>query len=202
MVYQLVGTGAARGPRGADGRDGLPGVNAVPADTAVAAYYDDPESLTYAAAQAATDAQVEQALETYAPGTELGYASRATTFTTTNTASNLAAGNITGLSVTFTGQGRPVDLRFQACSVYHSVANTHVSVVLLGNAGVTDPNNQIGAVASTLTTTGPSLVITRRTGVLTAGVSYTFLARAWAAAGTSTFVAASYCPLELTVTSR
>lgn len=149
------------------------------------------------------DAAVEQAVQDHTPGLELGYASRTSNFTTTNTVSTNAAGNITSISVTVVGTGRPVDVRFHCPSVYHSVANTGVSVVLIRDGNTTGADNQIGAVLSQSTTTGPSLTITRRTATLTAGVSYNFIARAWgSAAGTCTLVGASFCPIELSVTSR
>jgi hypothetical protein len=154
------------------------------------------------ASPASIDAAVEEAVEAHTPGIELGYASRTTTYTTTSTVTGASAVTITGLSVTVTGQGRPVDVRFYCPSVYHSVANTFVGAsVNTGNpVGV---NANLMAQQSTLVNNGPSILIDYRTGILTLGASYTFQVSVWGAvAGTSTFVAASYCPMELSVTSR
>lgn len=154
-----------------------------------------------AAAMVAT--LVQQEVESHTPGIELGSVTRTSNATSTTVLSTNTAGDIGGLSLTITGQGRPVDVRFFAPGVYHSVANAMVSVILICNNNVTDTNNQIGTENSPLTNNGPSMQITRRTGVLTAGVSYTFKVRLWGAvAGTSTLVGASFCPIELTITSR
>ena len=145
---------------------------------------------------------VDQAVQDQAPGIELGYASRTSSITSTATTA-AGATALTGLSVTIVGQGRPVDVRFHCAAVYHSVANTLVSIVIVRDGNVTGADNQMGAVASPVTTTGPSLAVSRRTGTLVAGTSYTFTVRAWgAAAGTCTLVSAAYCPTELVVTSR
>ena len=145
---------------------------------------------------------VQQAVQNHTPGIELGSASRTSSITSTATAA-AGASALTGLSVTVVGQGRPVDLRFYCASVYHSVANTLVSVIIVGDGNATGTNNQIGTVASPSTTAGPSMCIMRRTAALTLGQSYTFTVRAWgAAAGTCNLVSAAYCPTELVVTSR
>jgi hypothetical protein len=145
---------------------------------------------------------VEQAVQDHTPGIELGYASRTSNITSTATTA-AGATALTGLSVTVTGQGRPVDLRFHCAAVYHSVANTLVSIVIVRDGNVTGADNQMGAVASASTSTGPSLAVARRTATLVAGTPYTFTVRAWgAAAGTCTLVSAAYCPTELVVTSR
>lgn len=149
------------------------------------------------------DDAVAAAVEAHTPGIELGAASRTSNFTTTNTSATNSGGDIPGLSVTVVGKGRPVDVRFHCPGAFHSVANTGVSVVTIRDGNPTGADNQIGSVLSALTTTGPSLTIVRRTSVLVAGTSYTFTARAWAAAaGTLTLVGAAYCPIELTVTAR
>lgn len=145
---------------------------------------------------------VEQAVQDHTPGIELGYASRTSSITSTATTSTGATA-LVGLSVTVTGQGRPVDLRFFCPSIYHTTANAGVSVVIVRDGNVTGGDNQIGARFSPVTTTGPSLSITRRTATLVDGVSYTFTVRAWGTvAGTCTLVGAPFCPIELTVTSR
>lgn len=154
-----------------------------------------------AAAMVAT--LVQQEIENHTPGIDLGSTTRTSNAMSTTVVSTNAAGDIANLSLNITGQGRPVDVRFHAPGVYHSTANALVSVILICNNNVNDTNNQIGTENSPLTNNGPSMSITRRTGVLAAGASYTFKVRLWGAvAGTSTLVAASFCPIELTVTSR
>ena len=149
----------------------------------------------------AADDAVELAVETHTPGIELGSSSRTSTFTTTNTtAGNGSLGILTSLSVTVVGTGRPAMVSFYAPAVYHSVANTFVAVSINTGNPLAASNAQLGSIASTLTNNGPSLRVTLRTGTLTLGQSYTFQANVWGtAAGTSTLVAAAYCPIQLTV---
>lgn len=184
-------------------RDWNSGYFALTANTDLSAVVGTDVVVEVDAASAMVTSLVEQAVQDHTPGIELGYFQRASNFTTTNTSSSSTAGNITGMSVTIVGQGRPVDLRFHCCSVYHSVANTPVSAVIIRDGNLTGADNQIGGVISQSTTTGPSLMMTRRTNTLTLGVSYTFTVRVWSsAAGTATLVGAAYCPIELTITSR
>lgn len=175
-------------------------------DSFIAGVLGDAGSAAFAAltgSGGAVSFAVEEQVEGHIPGTDLGTVLRATSATSTTTAATDPAGDLTGLSVTVVGQGRPVDVRFHAPGVYHSVANTLVSVILMCNGEVVGTNNQIGTENSPRTDNGPSMSISRRTGILTTGTSYTFSVRLWgAAAGTSTLVAASFCPIELAVTSR
>lgn len=152
---------------------------------------------------AEADLAVEQAVQDHTPGIELGSVQRTANFTTTNTVSTSTAGDIPSFSIAVVGEGRPVDLRFHAPAVYHSVANTIVFASIVANGSVAGANSQLGGTFSPLTNNGPSLSITHRTGVLTDGVTYTFTLRIWGAvAGTCTLVAAGYCPIEFTATSR
>ena len=156
------------------------------------------------AVQSAVPPAVAEAVEAHTPGMELGYASRTSTFTTTNITPGNIAGQIPGLSITLVGQGRPIDLRFTAGGVWHSVANAAVSVFISQSvpAGVLT-NNILGATRSTLTNSGPSLEISRRTAPLTVGVTYTFIVVvSGAVAGTSSMFGATYSPIEFVATSR
>lgn len=175
-------------------------------DSFIATVLGDTGSSSFAAltgAGGAVAVAVEEQVEGHVPGTDLGTVQRGSNATSTTTAATDAAGDITGLSVTVVGQGRPVDIRFHAPGVYHSVANTLVSVILMCNGEVVGLNNQIGTENSPLTNNGPSMSISRRTGILTFGTNYTFSVRLWGnAAGTSTLVGAAFCPIELAVTSR
>lgn len=176
------------------------------ADSVIQSLLSNPTSGTKTAlttlVETAADDAVEQAVETHTPGIELASSSRTSNFTTTNTVNTNAAGNITSVSITVVGNGRPVDLRFHCPSVYHTVANTVISAVIMTDNNLLNTNNQIGATVSPLTTSGPSMTIVRRTAALVQGQSYTFTARTWAsAAGTTTFVGATYCPIQLTATS-
>lgn len=125
---------------------------------------------------------------------ELGYAERTTSDTTTNTSYGSAASNkISGLSVTVTGEGLPVYVEFYCPVVTHSVAGTGVNSVLLINGAVTGGqlDGQLDKNASTM----------RRRVVLTAGTSYTFeVGKYVAAAGTGTWSAAADFPMHLAVT--
>lgn len=168
-------------------------------DGAIAPLIGDTGTLTGAAVKNVVDT----AINAHTPGVELGYASRATNFTTTNTNLTSVAGAIPTLTLSVVGQGRPIDLRFYAATVYHSVANTIVNAVIVENGVALSSDNQIGATISPQVANGPSMGITRRTGILTSGTTYTYTVQvAGAAAGTVTMVGAAYCPIELSATSR
>lgn len=156
------------------------------------------------AAAAMVNSLVEQAVQDHTPGIELGIASRTSAFTTTNTtAGNGALGLIPGLTVTVTGAGRPVDVRFTAPAVYHSVANTFVGVSINAGNPLAATNATFASSQSTSTSNGNGLEATLRTATLNNGQSYTFQVNVWgAAAGTCTLAAAAYGPIQLTVTSR
>lgn len=146
---------------------------------------------------------VEQAVQDHTPGMSLGAPKRITNFTTTNVTNTSTTGNINELQKTIVGQGRPVKLTFYAPGVWHSVANTVVSVAIIRDANIIGSDTQVGTAKSSSTTTGEPLVIIRETDPLVAGTSYTFTVRVWgAAAGTSTLVAASYLPIQLMIESK
>lgn len=91
------------------------------------------DRLVELAAELGTDVgNLEDILSTYAGGSVQDYASRDTTFTTTNTAlgSTAAAALIGGLELSVVGTGRPVDIMFNL-PFRHSVANTGVGVYLV-----------------------------------------------------------------------
>lgn len=168
-------------------------------DATFAALLDNPAS----SSRSRVDDLVEQAVQGHTPGIELGSVQRTTNFTTTNTSSSSSAGDIPSFSIAVVGQGRAIDLRFHASTVYHSVANTLCAVLFVTNGSATNVNNQIASVSSPATNTGPSLTVTHRTGVLTAGVTYTFTVRVWGVvAGTVTMVGAAFAPIEFAATSR
>lgn len=168
-------------------------------DAVVAAVVADPTT----DAHAAVDTAVTQAVQDHTPGIELGAVLRTSNFTTTNTSSGSAAGDIPSFSIAVVGKGRPVDIRFFAYAAYHSVASTGVAAVLCVNGSPTSANSQIGSVISPSTSNGPSLNINHRTGVLTDGVTYTFTVRVWGlAAGTCNLLGAAFAPIEFTATSR
>lgn len=132
-----------------------------------------------------------------APGVELAYDERTTTFTTTNTSigSTAAASKVTGLSISVVGTGRPVRIDFQA-SVHHSVASTAVFPYILRDGVYV----RLGSVSSPQTGTGRTLYFFSRE-VLTDGVTYTYeVGVAGGAAGTSTLSAAAEFPITLTAT--
>lgn len=148
-------------------------------------------------------ALVAAELAGYQPGLEIGYAERATQFTSTQVAAN-ATGAITSLSVgssgIIVGTGRAVDIRFACPAVWSSTANKQILVTL----GVNGTYGGVTAVRySPATTFGPSLEFTRRL-VLTNGVSYTFTVALYgeATSGTCTAWASATFPMTLSVTNR
>lgn len=144
-------------------------------------------------------ALVAAELAGYQPGLEIGYAERATPFTSTQVAAN-AAGAITSLSITVVGTGRAVDVRFACPAVWAATANKQI----LATLGVTGTYGGVTGVRySPATTFGPSLEFTRRL-VLTAGVSYTFTVAVYgeATSGTVTAWASATFPTTLSVTNR
>lgn len=154
-------------------------------------------------ADTALDARLDVLELSTAPGKEIGYAERTTNHTTTVT-SAASATDISGLSVTVTGKGRPVEVNFYTASVTHSVANSNVSAFISGNGAVGGSLGQFGGQSSPSTTAGlgDAINITRRV-VLTDGVSYTFTVRVFSlVAGTSTIYGAAGLPMSLAVTAR
>jgi hypothetical protein len=127
------------------------------------------------------DALVQQALEDHTPGIELGFAERSTSFSTsTNT-------DITGLSVTVVGQGRPVDVEFFCSSAYHSVVGSMVRADIKSNGAVINSWFDITSHA----TIGRTCLVRQRV-VLTAGTSYTFTVGTFlGTAGTMTWFASA-----------
>jgi|GEM_PF-5842404 len=175
-------------------------------DATVALKANTADVYTKAAADAAMGVAIGDALDDYTPGADMGSAERLTSATTTATSYALATTDISGLSVTVIGTGRPVDVEFYCPSVTHSVANTNVSVFIAVNGSGTDAKAQWGGVSAPGTGAGggPALTIKRRI-TLTDGVSYTFTVRAFAfgVAGTTTLYAVSaYQAMQLNVTAR
>lgn len=161
------------------------------------------EATTRANADTAFDTRLDVLEAATAPGKELGYAERTTTHTTTATTAAGAA-DISGLSVTVTGTGRPVEANFYTSSVTHSVANSNVSAFISVNGAVGGSLGQFGGQSSPSTTAGlgDALNLTRRV-VLTDGVSYTFTVRVFSlVAGTSSIYGAAGVPMSLAVTAR
>lgn len=140
------------------------------------------------------DADFDQALEDHTPGIELGYAERTTSFATAVNA------DITGLSVTVTGKGRPADVEFFCSAAYHSVSGTFLRAdVKMGGTIL-----QSWMELTSSTGFGRSCYIKARV-TLTEGVSYTFTVSTFlGTAGTMTwFASASPArPMSLSVVSR
>ena len=147
---------------------------------------------------------VDDTIGSRMPGSRLGIVRRTSTFTTTNTtAGNGASGVIPGLSLAITGQGRPISLKLYLPTVYHSVANTYVGFSLNAGNPLAASNAQLGSVVSGLTNNGPSKTLFLDTDALTQDQVYTFQVNVWgAAAGTSSLIAAAYCPIVLEAVSR
>lgn len=146
---------------------------------------------------------VNDLVNTYVPGTEMGYAERLTNFTTTAT-SVATAVDITGLTVTVVGHGRPADIEFYAPSVSHSVSGTQVSLIFYVNGSYTSGQGQVTQVFSNSTTSGVLGYLKRRS-VLSDGVTYNISVRPYAyqVAGTTTIGSlGGYQPIFLSVTAR
>lgn len=145
---------------------------------------------------------VQQAVQNHTPGIDLGTVARTTAVTSTATTVT-AATAISGLSVSITGQGRPVDLRFFAPIVYNSGgANVAVSAMILRNGDPVSTDNQLGSVYSPATNLGPALTIVRRTAPIAVGAAVTFTVRLWTPSGTANILPSATYPIELSVTSR
>lgn len=140
------------------------------------------------------DALVQQALEDHTPGIELGYAERTTNFVTAvNT-------DITGLSVTVTGQGRPVDVEFFCPAAYHSVSGALVWADIKANGVILNSWFEL----TSNTAFGRTCLVRQRV-VLNDGVNYVFTVGTFlGSAGTMTWAATASParPMWLSVVSR
>lgn len=133
-------------------------------------------------------------------GSELGYAERTSSFTTTNTSlwSTAAASVVGSLSVTVTGTGRPVDVEFYCPAMGHT-AGAIVTSYLIVNGATNDARSQYKNWAINFGEGGEM----KRRLVLANGTSYTFTVGISAnAAGTSTVTGSTSAPTHLAVTQR
>ena len=161
-------------------------------------------------AEATTAASTAQAalaeFENAVPGTVLASISATTSFTTTNVTAGSASGDMTDLTLTFTGNGRPVDLELYLPNCKHSVGGTSIAVVLVKDGNLTDPDNQVGLVQTQATIPsagGPSLFISRAGVVIPEGTEVTYVPNVrGTAAGTVTLAAAAYEPRTFRAISR
>lgn len=180
-----------------------PAQGSSPWDTQLKTYIDDADALVQSQIDPIAQALIDDAFEGYVPGTELLYAERLTPFATTATVIGTAA-NVTGLSGTVIGKGRPVAIDVDLSGLYHSIANTGVLAYLAVNGVVlTTPYGllEVGGL-SPVTNSGPAHKMTRRL-VLADTVSYLFQVGIYGgAAGTSTLSGAAYQANSLTVTAR
>lgn len=133
---------------------------------------------------------------------EMAYAEITATQTKTNTAAYNAAGDITGLSVTVTGEGKAVEIEVQL-TLQHTVANAVMGAWIKAN-GSTAVNpggmiagTQVGAAGTT------RVLYFKRRFVLTNGVQYTFTTGVYStSAGTSSVVATALIPAHIAVIRR
>jgi hypothetical protein len=145
---------------------------------------------------AGVDAAVAQAVEDHTPGIELGYSERTSNYAAA------AGGTITGLSLTVTGQGRPVDIEFRCKGVFHSAYPT--TAALIDTTIVDASANIIGSsrIQVWSASDGPAVYIKARK-VLTADVEYVFTVNvSQNTAGTHTFIGSAARPIYLMATSR
>lgn len=141
--------------------------------------------------EAEVDTIVQQAVEDHTPGIELGYAERFTTYTGGNS-------DITGLSITVVGQGRPVDVEFYCPTALHSVSGSLIRADIKSNGTIIETAFDI----TTNTSFGRHIYAKRRI-VLTNGVSYTFTVGVFqGTAGTMTWYADANRPIWLSAVSR
>ena len=140
---------------------------------------------------AEVDTLVQQAVEDHAPGIELGYAERFTSYVAGNS-------DMTGMSITVEGQGRPVDVEFFCSAVHHSTVGSLVRVDIKRNGTIIESAADITSNASF----GRHLYGKRRIP-LTDGVSYTFTVGVFqGSAGSMTWYADATRPIWLSVVSR
>ncbi len=134
---------------------------------------------------------------------ELAYAERTTNFTSTNDNAALIHQNlITGLSITVTGIGRPVQFEFYA-NVKNSTANNAIGVgmVINGEDPVTQDFLPLGQVSSPSTTATRILYLPARI-VVPDTVEWTIEIGVWGNSGTKTFEGSAQVPMWLAATQR
>lgn len=143
--------------------------------------------------------ELQDILATYAGGSVQDYATRSTTFTTTNTTigSVAASAIISGLEVSVVGTGRPVDLNFLV-PFRHSAANSYVGVYLItsvdGGADSADTFKRaaIGSVAGSTQAHNRTLAPTLPPVPTVEGSQYTFKLGAYGPTGTTTMETLGY----------
>lgn len=144
---------------------------------------------------------VENSLETYAPGTELGYAERTTPFTTTDNATLNT--RISGLTVTVLGTGRRVDIEFYCPGVWHSTANADVRFYIVrDDLAFQASDSQVISKFSPSTTSGPEALL-KRSIVIPDGVTRVYkVGMLIGVAGTGTANGDPLSPMYLSAVSR
>ena len=131
-------------------------------------------------------------------GEDLGYAERTTDDTTTNTNSGATSSNkISGIAVTVTGNGRPVQIEFR-CATTHSLADASVGAHLLEN----DTLIQFAATVNRSATRPGVLTLSQRR-VIPAGETRTYeVGKFVMGSGTGTYVANPSYPMWIQATQR
>lgn len=176
-----------------------------PGDGHLLAWSDASNAYLPASLTATIEAVVLAAFESQTSGTELGYIERSTVYTTTNITAGNAAGDITALTFSFTGNGRPVDLEFIAPNTSHSVAGASIAAVIVVDGNLTGTKNTTGLVVSpaTLASAGGPILFARRRVTTVADQVYSVKVNIrGSVAGTVTLGAATYSPITLSVVSR
>ena len=135
------------------------------------------------------------------PGSEMAYDETTALWTTTNTTlyNNASSAKITGLSVTVTGEGQPVDVVVNLPLVKHSASALCIAY-LMCNGSATAPGG--GFYSQTVNASNGRTIFWMQRVVLTNGVSYTFEVGMQAAAGTTTLEPGAAYPNQLSVLRR
>lgn len=139
-------------------------------------------------------------------GKQLGYIEKVDApFTTTNITAGAAAGDITGLTFSFVGNGRIVDLEFNSPNTSHATPGASVAAVIVVDGNLVGPMNQTGLVESpqTLASAGGPTLHAKRGVPTVKGQSYTVKVNVRGSiAGLTTLGAAAYTAITLAAISR
>lgn len=148
---------------------------------------------------AALDARVEEALEDFTPGVQAAIAKLETSVTFTDAA--YPGSPIPGLAINVLGNGRPVELKLVCPSITHTVAGAAVNLQILADYSLS-PLNTLSTVVLPVAGKGNGFIMEREV-VIPDGVTKTFYIYGYSdTAGTSTLVAANYCPVEFKAIRR
>lgn len=205
-LVELTGPAGPTGPIGPAGPSGGPTGPAGPTGPTGSPGTDNPEGLAELvpgpnAFATALDAAIAESLVEFASGAVQDWATRETTFTTTNTSiSSVAAGSlVSGVELTVVGTGRPVELTFGSAYRHSTGTAGYVGAYLVSSVSgdadsATRTNYTRVAVGSSQanTTAGNRTLVGVWDVDTTVSLIYTFKIGIYGPAGTSTLEPFSY----------